>query len=318
MAKPNLRQRLDPRRFFQGEQAVEGSIVLTHRRIFIIPNKRGMGFFILLCVQLIASINYNNSLGFFLTFLLGGIATLGTLYGFRNLAGLSVRAGHPTPVFAGDSAQFTLSIDNPTQTPRIAIHVGLRHGPQQELDLAPGVCLPVAVAFAATQRGWLELPSVVLSSEFPLGLFHAWSPVRFNLRLLVYPRAALDNIPFPTAPGGEGGQRFATNDDFHGFQSYQPGDSLRRIHWKGVAKGQGVHVKEYKGEETNQLYLDWLQTPGFDVETRLSRLCRWVLEAERMGMTYGLRLPGTDIKPASGQAQLRVCLERLALYGIAR
>ncbi len=308
---------LNPRRFFQDKKLTEGLIVLTHRRVFIIPNRRGLGLLFLLCVQLLASINYNNSLGFILTFLVGGIATLGTFYGFRNLAGLSLRVSHPNPVFAGDFARFTLAIDNPTLTLRIAVRVGFRQGPQHELNLPPGESVPVILAFAATQRGWVDLPTVVLSSEFPLGIFHAWSPVGFKQRVLVYPRPAPDQIPFPAAPGGEGGFKHATADDFYGFQSYQPGDPLRRIHWKGVAKGQGVHVKEYRGEETSQLYLDWQQTPGFDAEARLSRLCRWLLDAEKAGTTYGLRLPGTDIKPSSGQAQLRLCLESLALFGIS-
>ena len=83
-----------------------------------------------------------------------------------------------------------------------------------------------------------------------------------------------------------------------------------------MAKGQGVHVKEYRGEENSLIYLDWQQTPGFDVETRLSQLCRWVLDAEKTGSTYGMRLPGVDIKPASGLAHMRLCLESLALFGV--
>jgi uncharacterized protein (DUF58 family) len=316
MADPSLRESLDPRRFFNGGKALPGPLALTHRRVFILPNRRGLGLSCLLFIQLIASINYNNNLGFILTFLVGGIATLGTLYGFRNLAGLSLSPGQPNPVFAGDAAHLTLNIDNPTQTPRISIHAGFRHGPQQELNLAPGESMAVVLTFESSRRGWLELPTVTLSSVFPLGLFQVWSPVRFNRRTLVYPRPSPDNIPFPPSPGGEGGLMHAAEDDFHGFQRYQPGDSMRKIHWKGVAKGQGVQVKEYRGEESSLLYLDWLQTPGFDAEARLSRLCRWVLEAEKRGGAYGLRLPGTDIKPSSGQAHLRVCLERLALFGI--
>jgi uncharacterized protein (DUF58 family) len=316
MADPSLREILDPRRFFLGGKALPGPLTLTHRRVFILPNRRGLSLFCLLFIQLIASINYNNNLGFILTFLVGSIATLGTLYGFRNLAGLSLRPGQPNPVFAGDAARFTLTIDNPTQTPRIGIYAGFRHGLQQELNLAPGESMAVVLTFEASRRGWLELPTVTLSSVFPLGLFQVWSPVRFIQRALVYPRPSPDNIPFPSSPAGEGGRMQATEDDFHGFQRYQPGDSMRNIHWKGVAKGQSVQVKEYRGEESLQIYLDWLQTPGFDAEARLSRLCRWVLEAEKSGGTYGLRLPGTDIKPSSGQAHLRVCLERLALFGI--
>jgi uncharacterized protein (DUF58 family) len=315
MAEPSLRERLDLRRFFRGDKALDGPIVLNHHKVFIVPNRRGLGLFVLLLVQLVASINYNNNLGFILTFLVGSIALLGTVYGFRNLAGLSLKTGRGEPVFVGELAQFKIGLDNPTRTPRIAVQIGLRHEPAQTVNLAGGESLQIKLPTPAHQRGWMALPTVTLASEFPLGIFRAWAPVNLNQQVLVYPRPAPDPLPFPAAAGGIGGLNRSTTDDFHGFQSYQPGDPLRRIHWKGVAKGQGVHVKEYRGEESVQVYLDWLQTPGHNLEAKLSRLCRWVLDAEKTGASYGLRLPGTDLKPASGPAHLRLCLERLALFG---
>jgi len=316
MAALSLRERLDLSRFFQGEKPAPGPITLNQRRIFIVPNKRGLGLALLLLVQLLASTNYNNNLGFILTFLMGSVAMLGAVYGVRNLAGLSVSVGRAEPVFAGDAARFKLRIDNPGPTPRISLRAGLRDGPAQALNILPGETAQVVLAVAAARRGWLDLPTVTLTTAFPLGLFRAWSPLRFKERALVYPRPASDSLPFPASAGGDGGPRRSNADDFHGFQSYQPGDPLRRIHWKGVAKGQGVHVKEYRGEESLQLYLDWSHTPGHDGEARLSRLCRWVLDAEQTGASYGLRLPGTEIKPGSGQAHLRQCLESLALFGV--
>jgi uncharacterized protein (DUF58 family) len=316
MAELTLRERLDPRRFFQGDKAVDNTMTLNQRRIFIVPNQRGFGLVLLLLVQLLASINYNNNLGFILTFLVASVAMLGAVYGVRNLDGLKLRVSRPEPVFVGEAARFKLRIDNAQGTPRINVRVGLRSGPEQELNVLAGETVEVVIGVDAAKRGWLDLPTVNLSTAFPLGLFRAWSPVNLKERALVYPRPAPDKLPFPSSPGGDGGHQRANTDDFYGFQSYQPGDPLRRIHWKGVAKGQGVHVKEYRGEETILLYLDWALTPGHDVESRLSRLCRWVMDAEMAGANYGLRLPGTEIKPASGQAHMRACLECLALFGV--
>ena len=315
-ARLSLRERLDPRRFFRGDQATPGPITLNQQRVFIVPNKRGFGLALLLIVQLLASINYNNNLGFILTFLMGSVSMLGAAYSVRNLSGLTLHVRRPEPVFAGETARFKLHIDNPGAAPRISVEAGLRGGPAQTLNLPAGENSEVVIGVAAARRGWLNLPTVTLATAFPLGLFRAWSPVNLKERTLVYPRPAPDSLPFPAAPGGGDGRRRANADDFHGFQSYQPGDPLRRIHWKGVAKGQGVHVKEYRGDESLQLYLDWAQTPGHDIEARLSRLCRWALDAEQSGAAYGLRLPGVDIKPATGQAHLRACLESLALFNV--
>ena len=48
-------------------------------------------------------------------------------------------------------------------------------------------------------------------------------------------------------------------------------------------------------------------------ERKLSRLCAWVLQADRLGLDYGLRLPGKVISPGSGETHKRECLEALAL-----
>ena len=47
---------------------------------------------------------------------------------------------------------------------------------------------------------------------------------------------------------------------------------------------------------------------------RLSRLAGWVLEAERGGALYGLRLPGSELAPAHGDAHRAACLQALALF----
>jgi len=52
---------------------------------------------------------------------------------------------------------------------------------------------------------------------------------------------------------------------------------------------------------------------GIDLEHKLSRLCAWVLQADRLGSDYGLRLPSLAVAPGAGEAHRRACLEALAL-----
>ena len=52
-----------------------------------------------------------------------------------------------------------------------------------------------------------------------------------------------------------------------------------------------------------------------DVEHRLTILTRWIVDADRRGEDYGLRLPGQAFPPAHGTAQRLDCLEALALFG---
>jgi uncharacterized protein (DUF58 family) len=314
VAKPlSWRERFDLRRFFKGEKAVDGPVVLNHRRIFILPNRYGFGLALLLLIQTLVATNYSNNLAFILSFLMASIALVAILHGFRNLAGLVVRPGRVEPVFAGEEALFELFLENRGSFPRVALKLATRSTSPRLLDVPARSDHPVRLPIPAPQRGWMTMPMLTIASTFPLGLFRAWSLLNLPLRALVYPAPAPVGLPFPEQLGQGQGQLFNA-DDFRGFQSYQPGDPLRRIHWKGVAKGQGVLVKEYRGERQSELILDWNRTPGNDVELRLSQLCRWVLDAERAGLSFGLRLPGVTIPPALGAAHGRRCLEALALF----
>jgi uncharacterized protein (DUF58 family) len=82
-----------------------------------------------------------------------------------------------------------------------------------------------------------------------------------------------------------------------------------------VARGQGWYTKEFGGGAPTTLWLDWDTLEGLDTEERLSVLARWVIDAQRGGELYGLKLPGTSIAPASGEQHQARCLGALALFG---
>ena len=88
-----------------------GTVVLVHRRVYIVPARLGWIFAGVLAVLLVGSINYALSLGFALTFLLAGLGVAGMVHTARNLARIAISAGRAEPVFAGESAQFRLYLD---------------------------------------------------------------------------------------------------------------------------------------------------------------------------------------------------------------
>jgi uncharacterized protein (DUF58 family) len=65
--------------------------------------------------------------------------------------------------------------------------------------------------------------------------------------------------------------------------------------------------------QRQQLWLDHAKCGASNLEARLSRLTAWVLMADRLGMDYGLRVPGREIAPDQGAAHRARCLEVLAL-----
>ncbi|MGZ8213586.1 MAG: DUF58 domain-containing protein [Methylosarcina sp.] len=302
-------------RFVLGEQASEAPVTLNHRRIFILPTARGMGFALLLLVLLLIAFVYNNNMVYLLTFWLASIFFISILHCFKSLAGLVVQEGYCQSVYAGEAVGFVIYITNPTHAARTDIMVVKQQQPER-LTIKPKSKVR-AVVYSTTQtRGWHEAGTITVSSTYPLGLFRAWSPVRFNLKALVYPKPSKLHMPFPetaSAHAQEGSGRKG-DDDFYGFREYHAGDSRKRIHWKAFAKGQGLFTKHYAGESPAQVWLNYEDAPGQNVEERLSQLCRWVIDADEAGITYGFSLPGLRLAPDCGERHRQKCLEALALF----
>lgn len=305
--------------YFAARGPERGPITLGHRRVYILPTRQGAMFAITLLIMLIGSINYVLSLGFMLTFLLAGVGIAGMVHTVRNLARLRIGTGRVEPVFAGEAAQFRLYTENASDWERPAVM--FRHdlsGAQTVVDIPALGTAEVVLAVPASRRGWLDLNRVTLETRYPLGLFRAWSHVQPEFRCLVYPRP--EKTPLPaSSPDVAMGTRPDTargTDDFSGLRNYQPADSPRHVAWKAAARSTTMLTKQFTGDASAELWLDWSALPGqLDSETRLSRLTGWALSAEMLGLRYGLRLPGMEIQPGHGDSHRTACLAALALYG---
>jgi uncharacterized protein (DUF58 family) len=123
-------------------------------------------------------------------------------------------------------------------------------------------------------------------------------------------------VPLPPlqAGGAEGGGPGVGHDDFAGLRPYHPGDSPRHIAWKTAAREQVLLTKQFSGYAPAQLVMSLDSAAGLaSLEEKISRLTRWVLEADAAGIVYGLELPNATIDPATGTAHRERCLHALAL-----
>ena len=293
-------------------------VTLVQRRIFILPTRHGYGFAFVVLLLLLASINYTLSLGFVLTFLLGSMAGVAMLHTWRNLAHLKLRPGRCDPVFAGDTAHFGVTLETPSLT-RFAIGVRRRGEDPIHVDVVVGEPTTVALPLQTRQRGRARCGRVEVYTRYPLGMFHAWSYVDFDLQAIVYPRPdSSAGAPPQDARGTtEEGIPVRGDEEFNLLRPYLPGDALRQIAWKALARERGLLTKEFSAMASSELWLDWDAARANDVEARLSILAHWVLQAEEFGQGYGLRLPGVRIAPDRGEAHRARCLEALALYELA-
>jgi uncharacterized protein (DUF58 family) len=290
-------------------------VSLSHRRIFILPAKQGYFFAIVLALLLIFSINYALQLGFMLTFLLGSMAAVAMLYTWRNLAHLRLRPGRCEAVFAGETAHFSVTVETPAQT-RFAIGVRRKGDESVFADVGAGEYAVISLPVVAPRRGVLRCGRLEIFTRYPVGLFHAWSYVDFDLAVLVYPRPDTGGgtPPAQSRSASEEGIPIAGDEEFNMLRTYRSGDPPKLIAWKALAREQGLLTKEFSAMASSELWLDFDEAHAPDLETRLSILCHWVLQAERFGQSYGLRLPNTAIRPSRGEQHRARCLEALALF----
>ena len=177
------------------------------------------------------------------------------------------------------------------------------------------------VAFSPPRRGLHCLPTLTAETRFPLGTFRVWTVWRPAAQLLVYPAPEANPPPIPPGAPHSGGAATATRPqntgEFDGVRGYRRGDPLKLVVWKKAARaddlGNGLVVRDAQQAQRQELWLDYLQAGTSGTEPKISRLCAWVLQADKLGLDYGLRLPAQEIQPASGEAHKRQCLEALAL-----
>jgi len=269
-------------------------------------------------VLLLGSMNYSNSMGFALTFLLASIALVTMHHCHRNLIDLQVDFHSVAPVFAGQAARFRFLIGNQRDEPRWQICIGWdRRG---ETCVQPGARanVPIELNMDTQSRGWLKAPRLCLSTSYPLGLFRAWTWIHMDLAALIYPRPATSAPHHSGRPDGleTDGMRHRGEDEFSGLREFRRGDSPRRIAWKSYAREGNLLVKEYLDGGHAPRWIDWDGIAGSDTEQRLTNMTRLVLDAHREGGGYGLRLPSAILAPERGHAHLHRCLRELAIFGL--
>lgn len=312
-------ERFLQRHLFRWRTDAAGTIRLGQRRVFILPTRGGLLFAATLLAMLLAAINYALALGHALVFLLGGLCLTGMIHTFRNLHGLRLTAIRCPPVFAGETALCEIVVENDDAHERRAIELACADRPPSRCDIpAQGRSL-IRVILPAARRGEHAVPRIRLQTVYPLGLFTAWAYLQPPLHSLVYPTPLLRPLPPARAhsDGGQG-QHQEGQEDFAGLRQRQPADPMRHVAWKASARDDGERpllAKQFAGGDGGELQLDWQQAePAAGVETRLSILSGWLLQADAAGLPYSLALPHTSIPAAAGPAQLERCLGELARY----
>lgn len=320
----NLKRRFQ-QRFHQSYQAwiaknipPRDKVTLNRRNIFILPTKNGLMFVFASALVFIAAINYAVSLAFGLAFLMVSIFILAILHCFNNLNRLTLVGQASPAVFFGEEAGFKVLLSRSTNSRHEALELNFPDSTISHVDLVVQDREKLDVFTAAGMRGEFRAPRLKITTYYPLGLCRAWSVVDLNLSCLVYPKPVsfvMDQFHSGSSGSDDSAISKEGSEDYYGLRDYVPGDSMRQVSWKNVARGQGLQVKQFVDYVDNKVWLDWDMFYGFGTEERLSRLCYCVLKLAKKGDPFGLKIPGVEIAPSTGPEHKIKLLKALAMYG---
>jgi uncharacterized protein (DUF58 family) len=295
-----------------------GQAKLAGGKIYIIPTRAGLVFAIGLTAMLLGSLNYGSNIGLAFTFLFGSIAMVGMIYTWRNLLDLRIETVDAAPIFVEQPTSFTVRLSDTRGLERASITVAT----VDKID-APAVDISalgnadVELYPTPQHRGKYNLGKLVISSTYPLGIFYAWGYANTTASVIVYPAPTKAQHWRPTVrfvPALRGGARGVGVEDFIGLRPYRIGDSLKHLDWKALARERGLVTRQFGGDRQEEIWLDWNAVGPGTTEERLSRLCRLVLDAISLHLSFGLKLPNDVVPSAAGDAHKHYCLTKLALF----
>ena len=317
MSAGRLRQRFQ--RWFEARLPQSDVITLTQRNVYILPTRPGFMLGATLLVLLVAAINYQLNLGYLLTFLLAGSAVVGMHICHGTLRGLTMHLIAPHAQYTCENT--VLSINLVSQRRNIRHGIGLAvlgSGHWAWTDVPGQGSATLQVAFKPTRRGLHQVPTLTAETRFPMGTFRVWTVWRPAAQVLVYPAPEPMAPPLPPGEARLNGaatraQPNATGEH-DGVRAYRRGDPMKLIVWKKAAKSDELVSRDAQQAQRHELWLDAHQCGTADLEKQLSRLCAWVLLADKRGLDYGLRLSDLEIKPGCGEVHKQRCLQALALH----
>lgn len=121
-------------------------------------------------------------------------------------------------------------------------------------DIPANESIHLDVSLQPLRRGYLYFSRSAVTCTDPLGLFRSRCSKAASDRVLILPK----RYPLPPIdlPGSrrfqQGGVTLASDigesDEFISMRDYRPGDPLRHVHWKSLAKTGKPVVKQYQDE----------------------------------------------------------------------
>ena len=268
------------------------------------------------------------------------IPAVSYMMGWLMLGGLSCERLLPVSATAGETVSLTYTLANSSRLPKFYLLVrdtlprGVtfsQSGPPLVMTLWPGESGETHAQLETPNRGVFFIGPAQVYSTDPLGLQTFTQNLPVVTELVVTPAL----IPLRTSwlrgaasQGWRGSASALTRgegDDFYGVREYQPGDEMRRVHWRTTARTGRLAVTEYAQGVTLDVvvaldlsldaYRGTGEGEGSALETAISLTATLLDDLLRYGHTVRLltqTISPEDSAPASNLNDMPRLLECLA------
>ena len=325
-------------RWFASRAPKSDSATLNLRNVYIFFSREGMLFAVLLIITFIAGINYGNNLVLGLCFYLISVWLISFHVTFAHISGLQIRLLEVTMAEAGAPVWVTLQLQSDSRQPRRQLLFSfdltdkktdrkIKKKTKNNMNSQHSVLVTrlqgeqtIRLPVQTHKRGQFELPRLKIKTVYPLGIMRAWSYVYFARPAWLYPKPEVFDWQEQYAVASQedlaaGGQYRQGQDDFERLDSYIEGESLARVSWGHVARGQGMLTKHFADPVGQEQTLDYADMPAAHHEQKLAQLAYGVVTLGQLGVPFSMRLPNHIPFAAvmgEGNSFAQACLLRLA------
>lgn len=294
---------------------------IGRKQLYILPTRIGWYFALILLALFGIAVKFDNQAAFMMLFILVGLGNAVMYATHQNVVRLSIEGTTEYPCFAGQEARIDIRLRNPDARQRRAIYATSGEFTTQ-FQLEPDSTGTITLRIHFPTRGRYIPSDLILSSQFPAGLFFCWTKrYRFSNPVYVYP-TPINHVAKQNSLGVESESESSSSQqisrgDFRGLRQYIDGDRLRDVHWPALAKTQKLAVKEYETQTIDEYDFNYDALPSWlSVEDKLSQLAFWIERAAQLDNRYSLTLPGKKIKRNQGAAHKHRCLASLAVFSL--
>ena len=184
--------------------------------------------------------------------------------GLLNIRNIEITRKLPSGITAEDVFDIWLKVYNTSSfLPKMGLRIVDKYVNAQGKSIDyEGYCITLGskklanmiFSISLSSRGLYVFDEIKVTSSFPFGISEYSTTIKIHDEILIYPKIAdVKDVTKSHFGLFSSTQKYLTkgstfHDEYFGVREYNPGDSMKYIHWKLSAKTQNLHVREYLEE----------------------------------------------------------------------